>query len=104
MRLVVNGLERELEVAQDATLADVLRRNPGLTGAKIGCSDGRCGSCIVLLDGRLEHPVSTGPYGAKGIGELPSIPTAPAICNAIYGAVACKARLAIAGDKQVVRL
>ena len=34
-----------------------------------------------------EHPTSTGPYGAKGIGELPSIPTAPAICNAIYGAV-----------------
>ncbi len=34
----------------------------------------------------IEHPVSTGPYGAKGIGELPSIPTAPAICNAIYAA------------------
>jgi CO/xanthine dehydrogenase Mo-binding subunit len=33
-----------------------------------------------------EHPISTGPYGAKGIGELPSIPTAPAICNAIYRA------------------
>jgi xanthine dehydrogenase molybdenum-binding subunit len=34
-----------------------------------------------------EHPISTGPYGAKGIGELPSIPTSPAICNAIYNAV-----------------
>jgi xanthine dehydrogenase molybdenum-binding subunit len=34
-----------------------------------------------------EHPTSTGPYGAKGIGELPSIPTAPAICNAIYNAM-----------------
>jgi xanthine dehydrogenase molybdenum-binding subunit len=34
-----------------------------------------------------EHPISTGPYGAKGIGELPSIPTAPAICNAIYNAM-----------------
>jgi CO/xanthine dehydrogenase Mo-binding subunit len=33
-----------------------------------------------------EHPTSTGPYGAKGIGELPSIPTAPAICNAICNA------------------
>ncbi len=33
-----------------------------------------------------EQPTSTGPYGAKGIGELPSIPTAPAICNAIYNA------------------
>jgi xanthine dehydrogenase molybdenum-binding subunit len=35
----------------------------------------------------VEHPTSDGPYGAKGIGELPSIPTAPAICNAIYNAV-----------------
>jgi len=34
----------------------------------------------------VEHPTSTGPYGAKGVGELPSIPTAPAICNAIYNA------------------
>jgi xanthine dehydrogenase molybdenum-binding subunit len=34
----------------------------------------------------VEHPTSEGPYGAKGIGELPSIPTAPAICNAIYNA------------------
>jgi xanthine dehydrogenase molybdenum-binding subunit len=38
-----------------------------------------------------EHPTSTGPYGAKGIGELPSIPTAPAICNAIYRAVGVRA-------------
>ena len=35
----------------------------------------------------VECPVSTGPYGAKGIGELPSIPTAPAICNAIFNTV-----------------
>jgi xanthine dehydrogenase molybdenum-binding subunit len=33
-----------------------------------------------------EQPTAEGPYGAKGIGELPSIPTAPAICNAIYTA------------------
>jgi xanthine dehydrogenase molybdenum-binding subunit len=35
----------------------------------------------------VEHPTAEGPYGAKGIGELPSIPVAPAICNAIYNAV-----------------
>jgi len=34
----------------------------------------------------VEHPTSAGPYGAKGMGELPSIPVAPAICNAIYRA------------------
>jgi len=35
----------------------------------------------------VEHPTSEGPYGAKGIGEIVSIPTTPAITNAIYHAV-----------------
>ncbi|MBN2148010.1 MAG: molybdopterin-dependent oxidoreductase [Anaerolineales bacterium] len=35
----------------------------------------------------VEHPVEAGPYGAKGVGELVSIPTTPAITNAIYNAV-----------------
>ncbi|HEC22507.1 MAG TPA: aldehyde oxidoreductase, partial [Chloroflexi bacterium] len=34
----------------------------------------------------VEEPVSTGPYGAKGVGEISSINTTPAICNAIYNA------------------
>jgi xanthine dehydrogenase molybdenum-binding subunit len=34
----------------------------------------------------LEHETSSGPYGAKGVGELPSIPTSAAITNAIYRA------------------
>ena len=32
----------------------------------------------------IEHRASTGPYGAKGVGEIPSINTTPAIANAIY--------------------
>jgi xanthine dehydrogenase molybdenum-binding subunit len=35
----------------------------------------------------VEHPVSTGPHGAKGVGEIVSIPTTAAITNAIYNAV-----------------
>lgn len=34
----------------------------------------------------VEDPAADGPYGAKGVGELSSIPTTPAICNAIYHA------------------
>jgi xanthine dehydrogenase molybdenum-binding subunit len=34
----------------------------------------------------VENPVSTGPYGAKGVGEITLIPTAAAIANAIYNA------------------
>jgi selenium-dependent xanthine dehydrogenase len=35
----------------------------------------------------VEHPTKDGPYGAKGVGEISSIPTTPAITNAIYNAV-----------------
>jgi CO/xanthine dehydrogenase Mo-binding subunit/aerobic-type carbon monoxide dehydrogenase small subunit (CoxS/CutS family) len=35
----------------------------------------------------VEHPIEAGPYGAKGVGEISSIPTTPAITNAIYNAV-----------------
>ncbi len=38
----------------------------------------------------VEHPISTGPYGAKGVGEICSIPTSPAITNAIYNAVSVR--------------
>ncbi len=35
----------------------------------------------------VEHPTRDGPYGAKGVGEIVSIPTIPAVANAIYHAV-----------------
>jgi xanthine dehydrogenase D subunit len=53
MKLTVNGVEHDLEIAPDAKLANVLRRDLGLTGTKIGCGDGQCGACGVLLDDRL---------------------------------------------------
>ena len=34
----------------------------------------------------VEVPQREGPYGAKGVGELPLVATAPAIANAIYNA------------------
>ncbi len=41
-----------------------------------------------------------GPFGAKGIGELTTIPTAPAIANAIFHAVGVRIKdLPITPDK-----
>jgi len=34
----------------------------------------------------VEDETKDGPYGAKGVGELASIPTTPAVVNAIYNA------------------
>jgi selenium-dependent xanthine dehydrogenase len=39
----------------------------------------------------IEHPTAEGPYGAKGVGEISTMPTIPAITNAVYNA--CGVRL-----------
>jgi carbon-monoxide dehydrogenase small subunit len=47
----VNGAEQAEFVESDATLADVLRDKLGLTGTRVGCGQGTCGACTVLVDG-----------------------------------------------------
>ena len=45
-----------------------------------------------ILSFVVEHPTADGPYGAKGVGEIVSIPTAPAITNGIYHACGVRIR------------
>jgi len=40
----------------------------------------------------VEHSTAAGPFGAKGVGELPSIPTSAAITSAIYRATGVRVR------------
>ena len=50
--LLVNGAERQLNLAPWTTLLDALRDHLNLTGTKKGCDHGQCGACTVLVNGR----------------------------------------------------
>lgn len=51
LNFTLNGQEKSLDIEPGETLVDLLR-GIGLTGTKVGCREGHCGSCVVLLDGR----------------------------------------------------
>lgn len=53
IELIVNGTTEVVFIEPWWTLARVLRQELGLLGTKIGCEDGDCGSCSVLLDGKV---------------------------------------------------
>jgi len=46
----LNGRDTELNVAADKPFVEVLREELGLTGTKIGCAEGECGTCTILVD------------------------------------------------------
>ncbi len=53
VQLRVNGELHEINVEPQRTLVEVLRDELGLTGTKKGCDRGDCGSCTVIMDGKI---------------------------------------------------
>lgn len=51
LTMKLNGREVQVEVEPAAMLVDVLRDELGLTGTKVGCRAGDCGTCTVIIDG-----------------------------------------------------
>jgi aerobic-type carbon monoxide dehydrogenase small subunit (CoxS/CutS family) len=64
--LHVNGIARPANVEPARSLLSVLRDDLGLTGAKYGCGEGRCGACTVLIDGRAVRSCNTRVQAADG--------------------------------------
>lgn len=53
IQLTVNGKVVNRQVLARTHLVDFLREDLGLTGAHLGCEQGVCGACTILMDGAL---------------------------------------------------
>jgi carbon-monoxide dehydrogenase small subunit len=66
LRLRVNGRDWSGDVEARLTLADLLRDRLRLTGTHLGCEQGVCGACTVLLDGEAARSCLTFAVQAEG--------------------------------------
>jgi nicotinate dehydrogenase subunit A len=64
--LVVNGRAVTVEVPESTSLLTALRHDLGLKGTRVGCTEGYCGACTVLVDGRPVQSCSTPLWSVEG--------------------------------------
>jgi aerobic carbon-monoxide dehydrogenase small subunit len=64
--LTINGTKRNFDVQSNAILAELLREDCALTGTKIGCDQGVCGACTVLVDDVPTAACSTFAFAVDG--------------------------------------
>jgi aerobic-type carbon monoxide dehydrogenase small subunit (CoxS/CutS family) len=76
----VNGVARVFDQPVGTPLVYVLRELLGLTGTKIGCNEGHCGACTVLVDGQprlscieLAHAVDGEVTTIEGLRDHPLV-------------------------------
>jgi aerobic carbon-monoxide dehydrogenase small subunit len=51
LSMEVNGKAVKVDVAPNALLVDVLRKDLSLTGTHVGCDTSQCGACVVHVNG-----------------------------------------------------
>ncbi|MCP1102089.1 aldehyde oxidoreductase [Aequitasia blattaphilus] len=51
--LIVNGIAQTVIADGESVLSDVLRAQMHLTGCKVGCGNGQCGACSIIMDGKV---------------------------------------------------
>jgi len=66
LSLKVNGSQVRIKIKPNTTLVELLRDHLELTGTKVVCNRGECGSCTVLLDGKAVYSCHTLAMDAEG--------------------------------------
>lgn len=64
--VTVNGITHQRDVDVRRLLADFLRQDLGLTGTHVGCEQGVCGACTILLNGEAVRSCITLAVQADG--------------------------------------
>lgn len=67
IHLTINGQSHQVEVEPRWLLSDVIRHQLGLTGTHVGCEQGVCGACTVLVDGKPERSCLMFAIQAEGV-------------------------------------
>lgn len=66
IQVTVNGDQYDVIVKPNQTLVEVLRDDLELTGTKVGCGEGACGTCTVLVNGKPVRSCLTLAVEAQG--------------------------------------
>ena len=72
MKLLINGQQHDIDVADDTPVLWALRDVLGMTGTKFGCGKALCGACTVMLDGTAIRACVT-PVSAIADKEITTI-------------------------------
>lgn len=88
------ALLEEIKLNEGTTL------NPGFSNYKIM----NAGEMPKIKHILVETIDPNGPYGAKGVGEIAMVPTAPAIANAIYDAVGVRIKDLPISQEKILRV
>ncbi len=84
IRFTLNGAAVTVDAAPDTSLAHLLREDLSATGTKIGCAIGRCGACMVVLDGQAVNGCLVMAFQLEGravttIEGVDALPHAPLV-------------------------
>ncbi|MEW9701897.1 (2Fe-2S)-binding protein [Paenibacillus sp. SI8] len=66
LQCTINGKAIAMPVPASKRMSDILRDDLQLTGTKVSCEIGRCGACMVLLDGKPVNSCLLMAYQAAG--------------------------------------